>query len=107
MPVYGLLCKKCKKEFDVLCRFEERSTIRCEGCGEDGEIVPVMTVPRSVIFKQPKGTSKEDNFDYVAKWNMDNAKDVRRQAEQESKQGANPYPVIDDISSGKHFGEVK
>jgi len=66
-----------------------------------------MTAPGAIIFKQPKGTSFEDKFDYVAQWNMDNAKELRRKAEEESHMGTSPYSEIDDISSGEFFGEVK
>lgn len=105
MPTYVFQCKSCKKVFDELCRFDDRDSIRCPDC-KNTEAEQLITMPRAVVFNNPRGTSKEDNFDYVARWNMDDAKDLRRRAEEASK-GDNPYNSVDDISSGEYFGEVK
>jgi putative FmdB family regulatory protein len=106
MPLYDFECRSCKKKFESLCSFDEIGTVTCPTCGAD-KPERLLSCPGAIIFKQPKGTSKENNFDYVAKWNMENAKDLRRKAEQESHMGSSPYNDIDDISSGEYFGEVK
>lgn len=62
----------------------------------------------TATFANPRGTSKEDSFSYMAGHNMENAKDERRNAEAASHMGKDgDYNVIDDISSGKFEGEVK
>ena len=35
------------------------------------------------------------------------ASDQRKNAEENSHMGSDPYPKIDDVSGGKHFGPVK
>ena len=68
----------------------------------------------SVKFADPVGTdrwnSESKGHDYRFKYNMDKpggTRDQRAAAERASKVGAEPYRKIDDISSGKYFGEVK
>ena len=106
MPIYEFECKKCKKKFDDLCSFENIGIVICPTCGAK-KPTKLVSAPRAIIFKQPKGTSYEDKFDYVAQWNMDNAKELRRKAEAESHMGTTPYNNIDDIASGQFFGEVE
>jgi hypothetical protein len=48
-----------------------------------------------------------DNFEYRAGYNMDKAQGERRHAEAASHMGQTPYNSIDDITSGKNFGEVQ
>jgi putative FmdB family regulatory protein len=106
MPTYVLECRECKKIWDELCSFEQIRLIYCPTCGADKPDQKI-TGPRAVIFKEPKGTSFEDKFDYVAQWNMDNAKEIRRQAEANSHMGRSPYNKIDDLTTDKYFGEVQ
>lgn len=106
MPVYPMRCENCKNVWDELCRFDDRDSIQCPLCNGTKKTF-LATMPRAVVFTNPRGTSREDNFDYVAQWNLDNAKDIRRQAEKASKGDVKPYSQIDDISSGEYFGEVK
>lgn len=68
----------------------------------------------SVSFSNPVGTdrwnSDSKGHDYRFKHNMDKpggTRDQRAAAARASKVGAEPYRRIDDISSGKYFGEVK
>lgn len=62
-------------------------------------------------FADPRGTSKSDSFSYMAGYNMEGAKTLRRNAEEHTHMGTagqtNFYDNIDDVSSGKHEGEVK
>lgn len=106
MPTFVFECVKCKKSFEELCSFDVVGSVKCPACGAK-KPKRQITAPRAIIFKQPKGTSYEDKFDYVARWNMDNAREIRRQAEEKSHMGQSPYNPIDDISSGEYFGEVK
>lgn len=106
MPMYDCVCKKCKKKFEELCSVSEMDNIKCPKCKSKAQTL--MPVSLAVIFKEPKGTSREDNFEYVAKWNMDNAKEIRRRAEQEAADTA-PYGWDEhaDFNSDANFGEVK
>lgn len=92
MPTFVFKCDKCKVVFEDLCTFNQIDSIRCSGCG--GEVNHLPTIPLSVIFKEKKGTSREDNFEYVAKWNAEQNANLRRAAE--SAQGKSPYKDIDD-----------
>lgn len=105
MPLYEFRCEACKITFEELCGMKETRVIQCPDC--NGPADKQLTAPGAVVFAQPKGTSREDNFDYVARWNMDNAKEIRRRAEAAAGGGAAPYRAIDDISSGNFFGEVQ
>jgi hypothetical protein len=51
--------------------------------------------------------SDSTGHDYRFKHNLPSVIKQRRDAELASKMGASPYRKIDDISSGKHFGDVK
>jgi putative FmdB family regulatory protein len=105
MPMYEFQCQGCKKTWEELCRIGQRSNMRCPDCGAATETV--VSSPRAVIFTNPKGTSKEEDFDYVARWNLENAKEIRRRAEAAAGGAKSPYNSIDDISSGEFFGGVQ
>ena len=93
MPTYLFHCPICVLTFEDLCSFSEIKEIVCEKCGQKPN--QIMTSPGSVIFTNPKGTSREDNFEYVAKYNYERAQSERRAAEQ--AQGPSPYKNIDDM----------
>lgn len=100
MPTYVFECKKCEVFFEELCKHEEKSGVVCSDCG--GKVESVLTTPLAVIFKEKKGTSREDNFEYVAKWNSEQNQNLRRAAE--AQQGPSPYKHIDD---SKYEGMIK
>lgn len=66
-----------------------------------------MTFVSNIKFTNPKDTSKFDNFGYRAGYNLEQAQDLRRKAEEASHMGNSPYKNIDDIQSGNFFGEVE
>lgn len=110
MPVYNFRCNICENWFEEFVRSYDPSEsypdIKCPGCGSyDKKKIP--SIPSPAIFTQKEGTSKMDNFEYRAGHNMDRAKGERRAAEAASHMGPSPYNPIDDISSGKYFGEVQ
>lgn len=95
--MYDFKCSKCNKVFEELCELEETKKIKCQNC-KSKKIIRLFSSP-TVIFKEPKGTSKEDNFDYVAKWNYEKA--VREStAAKESSRVNRPYRNIDDTHGG-------
>lgn len=116
MPIYELECKKCGFVYDVLCSMSEKEervkNAKCEKCNSIKK-EQIVGVP-SFKFSNPVGTdrwnSESKGHDYRHNFNMDRkggVRDQRKRAEEQSHVGAAPYNHIDDISSGKHFGEVK
>ncbi len=88
MPIYCFRCEKCGKEFEELRRMKNQADPAACSCGGGG--LSVITSPPTAIFTDPRGTSKWDNFEYRAGFNMEKAKKERRDAEMINRQG-NPY----------------
>lgn len=87
MPLYTFACSKCKNIFEALCRIKNPTIVTCPSCGsEDLQRQMHLEGSVSVTFKNPKGTSREDNLDYVYRWNVDNAKKTREMAQEYHKQ---------------------
>lgn len=116
MPIYEMICDSCGEPYDILCSMslkeEKVSSASCPSCGSSFK-TEIVGCP-SINFKNPVGTdrwnSESQGHDYRFKYNMDKpggTRDQRVAAARASKVGAEPYRRIDDISSGKHFGEVK
>ena len=95
MPIYAFKCEDCGTEFEEMRLFKNYAapaTCSCGGCGD-----PLFSMPSSIIFTDPRDTSKWDNFGYRAGFNMEKAKQERRDAEQASRQ-PNPYQEIQDCN---------
>lgn len=116
MPFYDFECEKCEEKFDVFCSMSEKESnikkIKCPSCNSKS-VKEIVGCP-SINFSNPVGTdrwhSDKSGHDYRHKYNMDRpggVRDLRKHAESKSRVGKDPYRKIDDISSGKHFGEVK
>ena len=116
MPRYELKCKKCEEVYDVFSTMSDKEKsvkkIKCPKCNSISK-EEVLGCP-SVKFGNPVGTdrwhSDSKGHDYRHKYNMDRkggVRDQRKMAEEKSHMGKTPYREIDDISSGKNFGEVK
>lgn len=116
MPFYEFKCDKCEEFFDIQASMSEKDNIinkiKCPKC-KSKKVFEIVGCP-SVKFSNPVGTdrwhSDSKGHDYRHKWNMDRpggVRDQRKNAEEKSHMGKTPYRNIDDISSGKHFGEVK
>lgn len=111
MPVYEFRClnKKCGKDFDTIAKYDETGKykgVKCPHCGSAKKEKLVSEM--SFSFNQPEGTDMwRNSHDYRFKTKLPKAKAERAAATRVSKVGANPYKNIDDISSGKNFGEVK
>lgn len=102
MPVYVFSCKnkKCPREyFDRLCRYEEISETTCPDCNSK-RVKQELTCP-NVSFAQPRESSKWDNFEYRAGYTMEEAKDLRRKAQEASRDDVDPYVKIDDLQGGE------
>ena len=116
MPIYEMTCERCNENYDGFCPMSKKdesvALASCPSCGSSRK-TEVVGCP-SVNFSNPVGTdrwnSESGGHDYRFKYNMDKpggTRDQRAAAARASKVGAEPYRRIDDISSGKHFGEVK
>lgn len=110
MPTYDFLCEGCGNKYEALTSYDESGQykeVACPVCSSDKK-QKLVSIPQEAIFAQPKGTSKwmkSHSFRYYKKLEED--KKLRKQAEEQSHVGANPYNKIDDISSGKNFGPVQ
>lgn len=109
-------CSDCHEVYDVWSKIAEKEkSVKkavCPICNSNSK-EEIFGCP-SVKFANPVGTdrwnSEAKGHDYRFKYNMDKPGGTRAQriaAEKASKVGPEPYRKIDDISSGKHFGEVK
>ena len=116
MPRYEFNCSKCNEVYDIWSSISEKDETvkktKCPSC-KSKKKVEVYGVP-SVKFENTVGTdrwhSDSKGHDYRHKYNMDRkggVRDQRKNAEKNSHVGPTPYRNIDDVSSGKHFGEVK
>ena len=108
MPTYNFECKNCKKTYETLASYDPKGRyagVSCPSCKSKKK--KKLLNDANIKFADPRGTSKFDNFNYRAGYNLDQAKDLRRNAQEKSHMGTEPYNSIDDISSGNSFGEVK
>jgi rRNA maturation protein Nop10 len=82
---------------------------KCPECGSKAK-TPIIGAS-NFAFTNPVGTDRFTNsHGYRHEWNMDRKggiKAQRKNAEEKSHVGPTPYNPIDDVTSGKHFGEVK
>jgi len=108
MPSYVFTCLNCKKVYEDLQPFDptgKYKDVRCPSCKSKKKKQGVTSA--NLKFTNPTDTSKFDNFEYRAGYNLEKAQNERRAAEQASHVGSEPYMGLDDISSGNHFGEVE
>ncbi len=108
MPTYVFSCLKCKHSYETLTAFDpsgKYADVTCPECKSKRKVQGVTAA--NIKFTNPKDTSKFDNFDYRAGYNLEQAQNLRREAEKASHVGSKPYNNIDDISSGENFGEVE
>ena len=115
MPRYEMKCENCQEIYDVWSSISKKEdSVKEASCPKCNSAEKSEIFGCSVKFANPVGTdrwnSESKGHDYRFKYNMDKPggpRDQRAAAERASKVGKEPYRKIDDISSGKHFGEVK
>jgi len=112
MPNYDFKCLRCKQIYEELAPYDKTGKypkIKCPECGSLRKKL-LVTCP-AFNFTNPIGTdrwnSDSTGHDYRFKHKQPQVAVERAEAERKSHMGANPYNPIDDVSSGKHFGEVK
>lgn len=105
-------CKKCGEVYEELVKYDPEGKykgVKCPSCSSPKKTRLISQCKCN--FTDPVGTDLyESSHDYRAKHAIHKpggAADQRKNAEKLSHMGSAPYNDIDDISSGKHFGEVK
>lgn len=108
LPTYNFECKNCNKIYETLASFDPKgkyASVSCPHCNSKKK--KKLLNDANIKFAQPKDTSKFDNFNYRAGYNLEQAQNLRRDAQASSHMGTDPYMPIDDITSGRNFGKVK
>ena len=112
MAIYDFQCKQCNEVYEELVTYDETGKytgVRCPKC-KSKKKVKLMNAC-ACNFTNPVGTdrwnSESYGHDYRFKHNIPKVQAERANAENKSHMGNAPYNSIDDISSGKNFGEVK
>lgn len=102
MPIYEFRCEKdsCEKEFEEICSYDdvENKKIKCPSCNSAENVIKLISQVK-LSFANPAESSRSDNFEYMAKHNMEKAKSERRHAETASHMGPDPHVDINDIES--------
>lgn len=107
---YDFECKKCGKIYEeIVQKYDESGKypdVKCPSCGSVSKI-KLITGCR-YQFVNPVGTDRWNNsHDYRFKHMQPKVRKEREEAMKQSHMGNNPYNEIDDVSSGKYFGDVK
>jgi putative FmdB family regulatory protein len=112
MAFYEFECKKCGAYYEELTSFDETGKykgVKCPACNSSRKTKLVSM--GNFNFSNPVGTdrwtSDGQGHDYRFRYVQPKLKKDRETAEKLSHVGKNPYRNIDDISHGKHFGDVK
>lgn len=112
MPFYEFKCLKCEAIYCEMASYDETGQyqdIICPECGWNKK-EKLLSLP-NFNFANPVGTDRWNSMtsghDYRYKHNAPGIAEQRQNAEEQSHMGKEPYNPIDDISSGKHFGEVE
>jgi len=111
VPLYEFECNKCDSGYTELAQYDESGeyeSVICPECGSSDKTKLLSACKHS--FTNPEGTDKMNTHDYRAHHAIEKpggASDQRKNAEENSHMGSDPYPKIDDVNSGKHFGPVK
>lgn len=118
MPLLKFECKKCHHVYEELLiktyddsrePKEQAKSLKCPKCkSKSKKELPGLV---SFAFANPEGTDRWNSdscgHDYRYKHKAPSVAKERETAQKLSHVGPNPYNEIDDISSGKYFGEVK
>lgn len=93
MPLYDFACE-CGEEYEEFVHYDdtgEYPDVECPKCQSKKK---TKLFPGNVTIGGPT-SSKMDNFEYRAGFNMEKAQGERRAAEAASRVGANPYKELD------------
>lgn len=93
MPIYTFRCLKCLETYEELTLYDETQkykSVKCPSCKSKRK-ERVFSYSVNCSFDKPKESSKWENFSYRAGYNMEKAKEDRRNAETKSHMGKDPY----------------
>lgn len=97
MAIYRFQCKKCESVYESLTKWDDSRKfpkVKCPDCNSTRkEMLPSTCAPP--VFSNPRGTSKEDSPTYAGDYNLEQAREERRQAESVAR-NPNPYPEFED-----------
>ena len=113
MPFYDFKCSECDFVYCERSSYDETGVyegVICPECGAEKK-EKLFNTSISFNFANPVGTDRWNSMtsghDYRYKHNAPDIAANRQNAEDQSHMGKEPYNPIDDVSSGKHFGEVE
>lgn len=110
MPLYEFKCHQCNQIYSDITTYDKDNIyleVVCPHCGgqEKDKLISQFAISGPT-------SSKMDSFSYRAGYNMDKAQGERRQAEELSHMGTNPYDsgefgkAPDDLASGKEGVDI-
>ncbi len=98
MPFYTFKCLKCSECYEELASYDPKGKykgVQCPHC-KSKKKERTYDYEVCVTFGNPKESSKWDNFEYRAGFNMEKAKGDRRNAAGKSHMGTDPFKNIPD-----------
>ncbi len=108
MPIYTFQCKKCEITYEELTSYDKLGKYKKVSCPECGSKSKKKALDNFEFnFTDPVGTDRWQSHDYRYYYNAPNVRKQREAAEKASHVGPTPYNKIDDVNTGKYFGEVK
>jgi phage FluMu protein Com len=104
-------CKKCNTEYEELVPYDETrkySKVKCPKCKSKSKIVLMSGFTFNFTSNASEGT-KWYNASHDRRYfhKLEKDRKNREEAEKKSHMGSDPYPHLDDISSGNFFGKVQ
>ena len=113
MARYDFHCDDCDTDFDEFASFDETGEyprVKCPQCGSGNKhkVFSASGISFTFTGAAAPGT-KWYNASHDRRFyhKLEKDRKDREEAEKKSHMGSSPYNPIDDISSGKYFGEVK
>jgi putative FmdB family regulatory protein len=114
MPTYEFQCEGCQCEYADLVPFDKTGvyeSVECPECGSHKKTKRFSVC--AIKFANPRESSKWNNFSYRAGKTMEEAQETRRQAQEASHVGADPYgaaahsQIQADLNNDSLYGKVK
>lgn len=114
MAFYEFECKKCGLIYEELTPHDETGKykgVKCPEC-KSARKTKLISCPKwnfagDTVVGTDRWNSDDRGHDYRFKYNLPSVIEKKMKANAKDHMGPNPYKHIDDISSGKNFGEVK
>jgi len=115
MPTYAFQCNKCKVQWEDISNFDNTGKypgVSCPSCKSKSKkkLLTSCTFQFSNPVGTDKWTSESTGHDFRHKHNVDRpggVRDIRKQAQEKSHMGAEPYNKMNDFNNDASWGEVK